>query len=212
MGRIERAPDPATSALSDQGAFSVSGLRENIEEWAAGRSALVRLPLLAYLISVLINQLEDPDYGSLLFGGITFLIHELGHVVFSFAPDFVTIAAGSAAQLLVPAIVAWVFLKQPDYFGVTIGGYWLGYSLINLSRYIGDARKKILILFGVGAGEPIHDWEYMLSRLGLLESDRAIASFVRTGGAVISIASILAAAWICLLMWQLRGTRRRSFS
>ena len=165
-------------------------------------------PRLEHLEKAQMLEVEGGDHD----GCMRILRHEAGHVIFGFAPDFLTIAAGSATQLIVPVLVAWLFIRQPDWFGVTVAGFWLGYSMINLSRYIGDARKKILILFGVGAGEPIHDWEYMLTRLGLLDQDRTIASIVRMGGVVVAVLSILAAAWMCLVMWQLRGNRQRSYS
>lgn len=212
MGRIEPAPRPA-DPLAEGEELSLSSLRENVEDWAAGRSAFLRLPLLLYFAYVLFHQLKDrEEYGSLLFGGITFLIHEAGHVMFGFAPDFVTIAAGSFVQLAVPLLVGLIFLRQPDYFGVTVAATWLSYSLINLSFYIGDARKQILPLLGVGSGEPIHDWNYILTRLGLLNSDLTIAALVRGSGALLAVLSLAVALWMCLVMWEKRGTRARSFS
>ena len=41
----------------------------------------IRIPLLAYLLWALLSHLRDPWYGSLLFSGITLLIHEIGHVI-----------------------------------------------------------------------------------------------------------------------------------
>ena len=39
---------------------------------------------------------------------------------------------GSGTQLLIPVIVMIVFLRQPDYFGVAVGGFWLSYSMFDL--------------------------------------------------------------------------------
>lgn len=205
MGRFELPPQPA-------GPGAVSALRESVEEWAAGRSALIRLPLLLYLAYVFVQHLRDPLYGSLLFGGVTFGIHELGHIVFAFLPLFGSIAAGSFAQLAAPLLCAWIFLRQPDYFGVGVVFAWLSYSLFNLATYVGDAGTQELPLIGPGSGDPIHDWNYILSALGLLRFDRTFESLMRLGATVIGAAALIACAWMCVLMWQLRGTRKRSFS
>jgi hypothetical protein len=204
----------SAASLDEDNRVPLASLKEHVEEWSAGRSWVIRLPLVAYFIYVLFRQLADryAEYGSLLFGGITFLIHELGHVIFGFAPDFITIAGGSFLQLAVPILVAALFLRQPDFFGVTVGGFWLGYSLINLSHYVGDARKQVLPLLGVGSGEPIHDWNYLLTAVGLLEKDRAIAAAVRAAGAILGVLSLACALWICWLMWRRRGARKRLFS
>jgi hypothetical protein len=59
--------------------------------------------------------------------------------------------------------------------GTAFSAFWVGESLLYSSAYIGDARAMELPL--VGRGE--HDWNIILSDLGLLNSDRDIADFVR---------------------------------
>jgi hypothetical protein len=213
MGRIEPVPQRLHGFGSEEEGLSLSTVREHVAGWAAGRSPVIRLPLVLYLAWVLLRQMKDrEEYGSLLLGGITFLIHEAGHVVFGFAGEFVMVAGGSVLQLAAPVLAGFILWRQSDFFGVAFAGSWLSYSLINLSSYIGDAQRQILPLLGVGSGEPIHDWNYLLTAVGLMEQDRLLAALVRTAGALVGVVSLAVALWICWTMWELRGTRRRSFS
>ena len=76
-----------------------------------------------------------------LFSGITLAFHEMGHLLFAWAPKFITVLMGSGFQVAIPVIVILIFYRQPDYFGMSVGGLWLAYSLWELSDYVGDARR-----------------------------------------------------------------------
>jgi hypothetical protein len=208
MGRYEPPPNVAGTRSFDEDRITLGTIAQHVREWAAGRWWWIRLPLIAYLAYALLQHLREDVYGSLLFAGVTFAIHELGHIVFSFLPMFGEIAAGSVAQLAVPLLCAWLFWRQPDYFAVTVMGAWLAFSMFNVATYVADARLRELPLIGPGAGEPIHDWNYILDSLGMLEMDAALAALLRFAGGAIGLASIAAGLFICWVMWQERGTRR----
>lgn len=75
-------------------------------------------------------------------------------------------------QLLIPFVIAWSFFRN-DYLPGTLAGLlWFGQSLINVSVYAADARIQALPLFGPPGA--LHDWHYLLSKVGLLEYDTAI--------------------------------------
>ena len=82
---------------------------------------------------------------------------------------------GTIFQLAFPVAVAMHFRKQGHVVGETIGQVWLGESLLNVARYMGDARAQVLPL--VGGGE--HDWTEILGRWGLLHLDTRLASSLR---------------------------------
>lgn len=208
MGRFELAPSP--DSFESEGLLA--SLREDVREWTGGRWWAIRIPLLVYLVWALISHLKDPWYGSLLFSGITLLIHEIGHVIFGFLPLFLAIAGGTFLQLAVPVIAGFVFLRQRDYFGVTVAGVWLSFSLFNVSTYAEDAKSMDLPLVSVGSGEIIHDWNYMLTAIGMLEREQLISDLVWFGAAAVGCASLLAGAWLVWQMYLRRGEKRRAFS
>src|SRR5258706_6031435 len=129
--------------------------------------------MLVYVLYAGFRMTVEPRNGT-WFSGITFGIHELGHVVFSFLGEFIGVAGGSLAQLLAPAAAALVLLRQRDYFGLTVAAAWLSFSLSELAIYINDARAQQLDLVGL-TPDPLHDWHYLLSKMGLLKFDGTIA-------------------------------------
>src|SRR5689334_13402464 len=77
------APRGALDRLRDRARARVDEARAE----CAGKWWQWRAPLLAYLLWAGIQYWRDPDYSS-LFGGLTFGIHELGHVVMSWGGHF----------------------------------------------------------------------------------------------------------------------------
>lgn len=126
-------------------------------------------------------------------------MHELGHVLLSWAGPFLATAGGSFAQVVVPAAAALLFLRQRDYFGVAVAGAWLAFSLWNLATYVGDARAQELPLLGLGP-DPMHDWHWLLERLGILSWDRALAGAVRGTALALWGGSMALGVWLCLTM------------
>ncbi len=178
-------------------------LLDDAADWAEDRWWLPRLPLLLYLAYVGWQHFRQPEeYSSLLFGGVTFGVHELGHVIFSPFGELISIAGGSLAQVLAPLAAAAVFLlwqrdgePQRDYFGVAVAGCWLAFSLYNLATYVGDAKHQDLPLLGLSA-DPIHDWAYLLGRIGLVDYGMRFAGLIRLLALGIWGTSILFAVWL----------------
>jgi hypothetical protein len=178
----------------------VSGVRQDSEDWAEGKSWFWRILLLCYLIYGGFRHLTDSEYNSLL-GGITLGIHELGHILFSFDGTFLMIAGGTLCQLAAPLAAAVVFFRQQDYFGTAFAGAWLAFSSFNVATYVADARDQKLPLLGLSS-DPIHDWNYMLGRLHLLPYDTTIARFIRISGFLLLAASLYFAGWLCWRMFN----------
>lgn len=169
-----------------------------MEQWCRGRSWVPRAILLVYLAYVGLRYLLDPLYGS-LFSGITLGIHELGHVVLSFAGHFLEALGGSLFQVAAPVAAAVVLYRQDDYYGVSVAGCWLSYSLFSLGTYIGDARARNVPLVGLSEN-PEHDWHYILSAVGLLPLDRALGFLTRSVAFAVLAGAITLGAWLCWRM------------
>jgi hypothetical protein len=155
-----------------------------------------RVPVLLYLLYAGMRHLLDAQYNS-LFGPITLVIHEAGHLVLSLVGNqWISIAVGSAAQLIAPLYVAVSFLRQREYFGTIVATAWLSFSLFNLATYIGDARAQQLPLIGFDAN-PIHDWNYLLSSVGLLAFDGVLAFCVKALAFALWMAAFGAGVLMC---------------
>jgi hypothetical protein len=179
-------------------------------EWCAGRMWWPRALLLLYLVYADFRLFRDSE-SSTMFSGITLAFHELGHVIFGFAGHFIGSLMGSGTQVLVPLIVVLIFAKQPDYFGMSVGGFWLSFSLFELARYVGDARSMDLPLVTYGSGDPEHDWHYLLGSLHMLPMDHALAFLLRIVAVALGAGSLTFAVWLLLQMRTRpsRGVRRQ---
>src|SRR5437762_6715257 len=167
-------------------------------EWARGRMWIPRALLLTYLAYAFVRFLRDPDSGT-IFSGITLAFHEMGHLLFAWAPHFITALMGSVFQVAVPVIVIIVFYRQPDYFGMSVGGIWLSYSLWELSDYVGDARAQDLPLVGFASQEDLtHDWHYLLGKMHMLPADHFFAFLLKVAALGAGAASVAFAVFVIL--------------
>ena len=137
-------------------------------------------------------------------------MHEAGHVLFSAFGELPEVAGGSISQVAAPLIVALLFLRQREYFGIAVVLAWLSLSLSGLATYIGDARDQVLPLVSMGSGDPIHDWHFLLARFGMLGYDRALARFTDFLSAISLVAALALGGWLCNAMRASAGAARSS--
>ena len=116
-------------------------------------------------------------------------VHEAGHLVFSAFGETLTILGGSLFQVIVPAVFVGYFARTRQRYAASVTMAWVGVNLLNVSRYIGDARAQQLPL--LGGEDSIHDWWYLLINWDLLPRDLVIARWVHFLGVVAFIAAIL---------------------
>jgi hypothetical protein len=128
--------------------------------------------------------------------GVNLIFHEAGHPLFSLGGHFLGILGGSAMQVLVPAACAIAFLWQGQPFGAGLCGIWTGQSLVGVSIYMADARAQNLPL--LGGDDVIHDWNYLLGRLGLLGWDKTLGGATAFLAGLLIAASAVLAALACL--------------
>lgn len=121
------------------------------------------------------------------------VVHEAGHLVFIPFGRFMTVAGGSLFQVIVPAAFAAYFYRRGKYYSCALVLFLVGESLINVSVYAGDAVSLELPL--LGGDDSIHDWNWMLEQLGLLDRTREIAGALAALGA---LTVLFAAVWLFL--------------
>lgn len=112
---------------------------------------------------------------------INLVFHEAGHVIFRLLGDFMAVLGGSMLQLLVPIIFLFSFIKAKDTFAASIMLWWFSQSMMDLVAYIDDAQRQEMWLLGGVQGKDmpgIHDWNNILSQLGLLKYDHFLAALV----------------------------------
>lgn len=138
-------------------------------------------------------------YKSVL-GGLNLGLHEFGHLIFSPFPEFLSKAGGTIVQLLAPIYGIYNFSKQKDYFALALCFGWLSTNCYDVATYAADARSMSLTLVSPFGGHINHDWNYMLSQLGLLDWDKRIAFFFRAGGFLSMSICLCAGTWMVWLM------------
>lgn len=112
-------------------------------------------------------------------------IHETGHLLFGIFGEFVGMAGGTLFQLIVPAVFMGYFIWQQSYYSAAIVLFWFGQSILNIYVYASDAVNMVLPLVGGG----IHDWNWMLTTLGMLDYTKPIAAVIRIAGTLVIIAA-----------------------
>lgn len=127
---------------------------------------------------------------------VDLVAHEAGHLFFSWFGEFPQIAGGTLGQLFVPiAFIAYFAFRQERYSS-SVALFWAGQNLFNISVYVKDAQAMDLPLVSVGGGEDvIHDWNYLLSHIGILRWDREIGVCIYILGLCVMIASVIGAGY-----------------
>jgi hypothetical protein len=180
-----------TPRLSGSGSVeSVAGARE-----AGGSSALgtrLRLGFLGLIALYATARVRNPEYWDPL-DDLNLAVHEAGHLVFSALGETMTILGGSLFQVLVPLAFVGYFLRTKQRYAAAATTSWVGVNLLNVARYIGDARAQELPL--LGGEDSIHDWWYLLINWDLLPNDLVIARCVHFFGVVAFIAAVVGGAF-----------------
>lgn len=132
----------------------------------------------------------DPMQGSFL-DLVDLPIHETGHLIFRLFGEFMMIAGGSLFQVILPAVFVGYFWWHEKYYSASVVLFWVGQSIINVYIYAADSVAMQLVLTSgfTGSEGSFHDWNYMLTRVGLLESTKTIAGLIRVAGTLTIIAA-----------------------
>jgi len=151
----------------------------------------VTLGLLTLL--VLANGVAMPSGAILNFlHMIDLVFHEAGHVIFALGGQFIAVLGGSLNQVLVPAVCTAVFLRRREYGSASATLFWVGQNLADVAVYVADGRAMALPLLADGL---IHDWNFILGRLGLLSRAEALGRLTFGLGALTMLAALALLGW-----------------
>lgn len=139
-------------------------------------------------------RVRSADHWDIL-DDVNLAVHETGHLIFSPLGETLTVLGGSLFQVLVPAAFVAYFVRTHQRYAAWVTLAWVGTSLFNVARYIGDARAQELPL--LGGENTIHDWWYLLIERDLLAYDTVIARWVHFAGTIAFVAAVLG-GWMSL--------------
>jgi hypothetical protein len=113
--------------------------------------------------------------------GADLVFHEAGHPIFGLVGSrFLMYLGGTLAQLAFPVAAAVAFARNRRTAAFAVAVVWLGFNLVEVGRYVADARDRLLPL--LAADEDEHDWWNLLGMLGLRERSRGIGLLVSATG------------------------------
>jgi len=117
-------------------------------------------------------------------------IHETGHLVFRLLGEFMGIAGGSLFQVIFPAVFVGYFIWRLQYYSAAVVLFWVGQSILNVWVYAADAVVMQLVLTSgfTGSEGGFHDWNYLLTRTGLIGSTKIVAGIIRAFGTIVILA------------------------
>jgi len=175
-------------------------MRSEAAAWCQGRHWQVRALFLLWFAYCLVKHWSNPEYRSIL-AAFNLGIHELGHFVFSPLGEFIGILGGTLLQILAPFIGMLNFYRQSDFFAIALSFGWLSTSIFDVAAYLADARTMNLPLVSpFGWGNPIHDWNYLLTRMGMLKYDTVLAFLLRCVATGTMFICLMGGFWLLLQM------------
>lgn len=169
--------------------------KEVAQTWEAGPAPIRPVSLAGvagvalFVVLIVFARLKSGEDWVPILDSANLVIHEAGHPIVGLLSGRLTVYGGTLFQLLFPALVAWHFRRGGEALGLAFGLVWLGENLLNVARYMADARAQALPL--VGGGE--HDWTEIFSRWGVLAADTRIAGFTAFLGWSLMLATL---AWL----------------
>jgi len=116
-------------------------------------------------------------------------LHEAGHPLVGILSSRASVYGGTLFQLAFPVAVAVHFHRRGHMAGAAAGAVWLGENLLNVARYMADARAQLLPL--VGGGD--HDWTEIFTRWRILHLDTRMAGLTRFLAVLVMMAAL---AWL----------------
>ncbi len=122
------------------------------------------------------------------------IVHEGGHGVcyLLHCPEFVAAANGTVFQLLFPFLIGYYYKRKGQRFAYLIGLFFLGISLHYSAWYMSTADQGLFLpasksFLGV---DGLHDFNFILTKLHLLEYHTLFAGLVRFAAFCIMLYSL----------------------
>ncbi len=192
--------------------------RRDIEVWAKNKwwpfYAVVGFVATIWLVTIILGAYPYVTFPIVL---VNIGIHELAHIITSPLPEIVTAMSGSLFEILLPLLFAVYLFKRKEYFIAGVVGVWLMFSFYEVALYVSDAIEQALNLsslqppFEAGiAISHIHDWNYVLSKLGILSASQNVASGLRIVGFALGASALGWLFYLCLRVYAVNNSLKKS--
>ena len=129
--------------------------------------------LLVYAL-FLLHAFRDTS-GFLFPDFVNLMIHEAGHLFFSWGGHTLMLLGGTLGELLVPLLCALYFYFRGQTTGFVFSFFWFFENFLYIGTYMKDARAGALPL----VNSEIGDWTLLFGQWDLLPSDLKIGQFTR---------------------------------
>ena len=185
-------------------------MREWLEFLEHDWQRVSRVALIGWLIFYalfLLHAATDAD-GFLFIDNANLIVHEAGHLLAGWTENVMfTVWGGTLLQWLVPLALAATFFVRRHTTGFVFCLFIFFENFLNTAVYMADARALDLPLVSVGDVDPdsMHDWNMILSNLGMLHLDTRIANVVRMLGWLGMLGTIAWFAWRGFKDWKDAG-------
>ena len=135
--------------------------------------------------------------------GANFIFHEAGHVLSAIFGEFLGVLGGSLTQVAIPVVCTGYFVRQHQAAAAAVTLFWTGESITHVAIYIADARVMALPLHGGYA--VIHDWNYLLGRLHLVEHAERLGRLAFAMGVIAILSGLGLLALDLVSRWNRRA-------
>ena len=143
--------------------------------------------------------------GFLFIDSANLVVHEGGHLLFSWLGPTLCLWGGTILQWAVPILLAAYFFAQRQTAAFAFSLFFFFENWLYTATYMADARALALPLVTTGDPDLVeHDWNKIFTSLGVLQYDTTIAGIVRFGGWCGMVSTV---AW---LIWRAVQSRRSS--
>ena len=185
---------------------------DSIVEWSGAREdwrSVSRWSVLAWFVFYVLFLI----YAFSMHGGFLFIdsanlvVHEGGHMLFGWFGPTLGLWGGTILQWLVPLMLATYFFRERQPAAFVFCMFFFFENWLYTATYMADARALALPLVTTGNSDYVeHDWNTILTSLGLLPYDTRIAAIVRLIGWCGMLASVM---WLAAKM-KMKVERRAS--
>jgi hypothetical protein len=132
---------------------------------------------LAFYFLFLLYAWRDTS-GFLFLDFVNLMIHEAGHLFFTWGGNTIMLLGGTLGELIVPALCAVFFWFHRQTYGLAFCVFWFFENFLYIGTYMADARTSALPL--VNGDES--DWTLLFGQWKILTHDQQIGHFMRTLG------------------------------
>jgi hypothetical protein len=123
------------------------------------------------------------------------MIHEAGHLIFSWGGNTLMLLGGTIGELLAPLACGLFFFFQRQTYGFVFCSFWFFENFLYIGTYMKDARDNALPLINSEIG----DWTILFSRWGVLDYDLKIGQAFRNLGWLGMSAAVV---WLGYRTWR----------